>query len=77
MIEDEKTVRVGGKSYLKVDLEAIFFKNRREIKKKGFTTKKAYYKSIPKDKSKEIPEYQFKIEKYEIQQEEKNTKKQV
>ncbi len=78
IIEDEKTVKVGGKSYRKVDLEAVFFKNRREMaKEKGFTTKKVHYKATPKDKSKEIPEYQLKRERYETQQEEKNTKKQT
>jgi hypothetical protein len=78
IIEDEKTVKVGGKSYRKVDLEAVFFKNRRDMaKEKGFTAKKVHYKATSKDKSKEIPEYQLKRERYEIQQEEKDTKKQV
>nr|MDH4461086.1 hypothetical protein [Flectobacillus sp.] len=78
MIEDEKTVKVGGKSYRKVDLEAVFFKNRREMaKEKCFTAKKVYYKATPKDKSKDIPEHQLKLEKYETQQEEKSTKKQT
>jgi hypothetical protein len=46
-------------------------------KEKGFTTKKVHYKATPKNQSKEIPEYQLKLEKYETQQEEKDTRKQT
>ncbi len=46
-------------------------------KEKGFTTKKVHYKATPKDKSKDIPEHQLKLEKYETQQEERDTKKQT
>ena len=74
--EDEKTIKVEGKSYRKVDLEAVFFKNRRDkIKEKGFTAKKVTYKAPPKDKSKDTPGYQLKQQKYILQQEEGESQK--
>lgn len=76
IVEDEKTIKVEGKSYRKVDLEAVFFKNRRDkIKEKGFTAKKVSYKAPPKDKSKNRPEYQLKQQKYILQQEEEESQK--
>ena len=76
VVEDEKTIEVDGKKYRKTDLEAVFFKNRREkAKEKGFTTKKVHYKAPPKDKSKTTPDYQLKKLKYLRQQDEQGTTK--
>ena len=76
IVEDEKTIEVDGKKYRKTDLEAVFFKNRREkAKEKGFTTKKVHYKAPPKDKSKTTPDYQLKKLKYLRQQDEQGTSK--
>ena len=73
VVEDEKTIEVDGKQYRKSDLEAIFFKNRRDkAKEKGFTAKKTSYKSPPKDKTTKVtPAYKMKQLKYLRQQEEK------
>jgi Relaxase/Mobilisation nuclease domain len=70
VVEDEKTIEVDGKKYRKTDLEAVFFKNRRDkAKQEGKKPLKAKYKKDKKDKAR--PDYMLKNEKYHSQQEEK------
>lgn len=80
IVEDEKTIEVDGKKYRKSDLEAVFFKNRRDkAKEKGFTAKKTYYKATKDKTVKSTPDYKRKELKYLKQQEnlEEKPKKQV
>jgi hypothetical protein len=80
IVEDEKTIEVDGKKYRKSDLEAVFFKNRRDkAKEKGFTTKKTHYKATKDKTVKTTPDYKRKELKYLHQQEklEENSKKQT
>jgi hypothetical protein len=80
IVEDEKTIEVDGKKYRKSDLEAVFFKNRRDrAKGKGFTAKKTHYKTTKDKTVKPTPEHKLKQLKYLKQQRnlEENLIKQV
>jgi hypothetical protein len=80
IVEDEKTIEVDGKKYRKSDLEAVFFKNRRDkAKEKGFTAKKNHYKATKDKTVKSTPDYKRKELKYLKQQEnlEEKPKKEV
>ncbi len=70
IVEDEKSIEVDGKKYRKSDLEAVFFKNRRDkAKEKGFTAKKTNYQATKDKNAKATPDYQLKQLNYLRQQE--------